>query len=115
MLLQLILIIFLIFAISRVILQLRQGNLNLFSFLAWTGVFIIAIVGVLYPEVTTKVALILGIGRGADAVIYFSIAILFYLIFRITIVIEEVHSDITEIIREMAINNAKKPKKTKKN
>lgn len=115
MLLQFILIIFLIFAISRVILQLRQGNINLFSFLSWTGVFIIAIIGVLYPEVTTKAASILGIGRGADAVIYLSIAILFYLIFRITIVIEEIHSDITEIIREMAVNNAKKPKKSKKN
>lgn len=112
--LQIILILFLGFAISRVILQLRQGKLKLFSFIFWTGVFIVAIIGVLYPQLTSQVAEFLGIGRGADVVVYFSIAILFYLIFRLTIVIEEIHSDITSVVRELAINNAKKSKKKKK-
>ncbi len=112
--LQIILILFLVFAVSRVVLQLRQGNLHLISFSFWTGVFIIAIIGVVYPEITTRFAGFLGIGRGADVVVYLSIAVLFYLIFRLTITIEGIHSDITKLVREIAISNVKKSKKKKK-
>lgn len=109
--LQIILIIFLLFAVSRVLMQLRQRNLTFASFLFWTLVFFSAIVGVLNPEITSSIAYFLGIGRGADAVIYFSIVILFYLIFRITIVIEEMRYEITNIIREIALKNVKDKKK----
>lgn len=116
MLLQFFLLLFLIFAVSRVLLQLRQRNLTIGSFLFWGGVFIAAMIGVLEPELTSQVARVLGIGRGADVVIYFSIVILFYLIFRITIAIEGVRSEITYIIRHLAFKddfkNDKKRKKT---
>lgn len=111
MLLQLVLLVFLLFAVSRVLLQLRQGNLTVVSFLFWGGVFIAAMIGVLEPEVTSSFARLLGIGRGADVVIYLSIVILFYLIFRITIAIEEVRGEITYIIRQLALKNDKKRKK----
>lgn len=112
MLLQLMLLLFLLFAVSRVLLQLRQRNLTVGSFLFWGGVFIAAMIGVLEPELTSQIAKILGIGRGADVVVYFSIIILFYLIFRITIAIEGVRSEITYIIRQLALKNDKKRKKT---
>lgn len=111
MLLQIVLIVFLFFAVSRVMLQLRQRNLTIGSFLFWGLIFFAAIVGVLDPNITTKIARFLGIGRGADAVIYFSIVILFYLIFRITIVIEETRDEITTIVRQIALSNVKKKSK----
>lgn len=112
MLLQIVLIVFLFFAVSRVLLQLRQRKLTIGSFLFWGLIFFTAIIGVIDPNITTKAARFLGIGRGADAVIYFSIVILFYLIFRLTIVIEEIRYEITNIIRQIALSNARK--KTKK-
>lgn len=111
MILQITLIVFLLFAVSRVLLQLRQRNLTLGSFLFWGSIFIAAIVGVVNPSVTTQVAQVLGIGRGADVVIYFSIVMLFYLIFRLTVTIEEMRYEITHIIRTIALNNVKKKKK----
>lgn len=114
MLLQFFLLTFLIFAVSRVLLQLKQKNLTLKSFLFWAGVFIAAMIGVLKPDLTSQVAKFLGIGRGADVVIYSSVVILFYLIFRITIALEEIRSEITYIIREVALKEYKNEKRKKK-
>lgn len=113
MLLQLVLITFLFFAVSRVLLQLKQKNLTVGSFLFWGTIFFAAIIGVLDPEITSGVARFLGIGRGADVVVYFSIVILFYLIFRLTIAIEGIRAEITHIIREIALENAKREKRKK--
>lgn len=111
MLLQFILILFLLFAVSRVLMQLKHNKLTPKSFLFWGSIFVIAIFGVLQPEVTTKIARILGIGRGTDAVIYFSIVIIFYLVFRLTIAIEDIRNEITEIIRHIGFKDEKLKKK----
>ncbi len=111
MLIQILLIVFLLFATSRALLQLRQKNLTVGSFLFWGTIFIAAIIGVLNPKVTSYVANALGIGRGADVVVYFSIVILFYLIFRLTIALEEIRYEITDIIREIALKDVKRKRK----
>lgn len=111
MLIQILLSIFLLFAVSRVLLQLREKRLTAKSFFFWAGVFTAAILGVLNPALTTKIAQVFGIGRGADVVIYFSIVMLFYLIFRLTISIEEVRREISKLVKEIALNNEKSRKK----
>lgn len=111
MVLQIVLIVFLIFAITRVLLQLRQKNLSFTSFLFWGAIFIGAVIGVVNPNLTSDVALLLGIGRGADVVIYFSIVTLFYLIFRLTVSIEEIRNEITKFVRQIALENESKRKK----
>lgn len=104
MLIQIILSLFLLFALSRVLMQLRQGKLTVGTFLFWSGLFIFALTGVLNPEFTQSVAQLLGIGRGADVAIYTSIALLFYLIFRLSIAIEETRREITELVRRIALD-----------
>lgn len=111
MITQIILLIFLVFALTRVIMQLRQKHITLTAFIFWGMVFVAAIIGVIKPQVTSEIARILGIGRGADVVIYFSIVIVFYLIFRLTIIIEELRYDITKVLREIALKNVKTKKK----
>lgn len=111
MLIQIILTVFLLFAVSRVLLQLRQRNLTFISFIFWGIIFFLAIIGVIDPRVTTEFAKLLGIGRGADVAIYFSIVILFYLIFRMTIALEEIRNEITYIVREIALKDVKKKSK----
>lgn len=100
---QILLIIFLLFAISRVILRLKDGNLTLGEFLFWFGLFAFALIGVLEPTFTSYVAQVLGIGRGADVVVYASIALLFYLIFRANIHLEETRHEITKLVSLIAL------------
>lgn len=107
-LIQLILIIFLVFALTRVILRYRGGQLTALEFGFWSLLFFLAAVGVLAPELTTKIAALFGIGRGADLVVYASIVVLFYLVFRIYVLIEDVRQEITELIRQIALEKTKK-------
>lgn len=108
MVIQFLLSFFILFALSRVVLQLRQGKLTIGSFLFWSGLFIFALFGVLNPDFTAYAASFLGIGRGADVVVYISIALLFYLIFRLSIAVEEARREITDLVRRLALDHKKK-------
>ena len=104
MIIQIFLILFLLFALSRVILQVRFAKLSVGGFLFWSGLFVFALVGVIEPGLTSEAAKFLGIGRGTDVVLYLSIATVFYLIFRLSIVLEETRREITELVRRIALN-----------
>ncbi|OFZ32071.1 MAG: hypothetical protein A2437_18930 [Bacteroidetes bacterium RIFOXYC2_FULL_40_12] len=78
---------FLLFAVSRVLLRLKDGTLSLSNFIFWAGLFVVALIGVIKPELTTLVAQKLGINRGSDVVVYASILLMFYLIFRTNILL----------------------------
>ena len=105
---RLLLVLFLLFAFSRVVLRRKEGAISLGSFLFWAGVWSLAAVGIIRPDFTTYIAQSIGIGRGADVVIYLSILIIFYLLFRTHIMIENLHHEITQIIREIALKDARK-------
>jgi len=66
----------------------------------WLAVGII----VWIPNSTNVIAQFLGIGRGADLIFYFSILILFFLIFRVYIKIEKIERNITKVVREDSLN-----------
>jgi len=94
---------FLIFAVSRVILRAKEGNIRPSSFLFWIGIWVLAGFSILQPEFTTYLAKFIGIGRGTDAVIYASIAVLFYLIFRTNVMMEDLRHEINKLAALSAI------------
>lgn len=105
---QIILVIFVMFAASRAVLQFRGGSIRFGAMLFWLGIWALAIVAIFYPEQTTRLARIAGIGRGVDVVTYVSIAILFYLVFRLHVYMEDLRSQLSELIREVSIKEVKK-------
>jgi small membrane protein len=107
---QFLLLIFLIFALTRVIFRFRDGILHFLGFLFWSIVFGAAIILVLFPQLSSTVAKIVGIGRGSDVVLYISVVLLFYLIFRLYIYIEDLRRDITELVRKKALDDEKNAK-----
>jgi len=105
---QLILGLFLIFAASRVYLRFKEGKINLANFLFWSGLWLLALFSLFRPRFTTYLARILGIGRGADIIIYLSIALLFYLIFRTNVMMENLREEISRLTREIALKEGEK-------
>jgi len=85
--------------------------LALKEFIFWLCFWAIACVVVLKPESTNFVANILGVGRGADMVVYLSVILLFYIVFQITVKTEKLERNITKIVRKMAISEAQKNNK----
>lgn len=111
---QIVLLISTIFALSRVILRLREKVIPVKTALFWVFIWSAAIIGILLPKTTTKIASIFGVGRGVDVIVYISLVLLFYLVFRIYVKIQDIHQEITSIIRRTAIENASKPLKPRK-
>lgn len=104
---QIFLILFLLFALSRVFLRFRGGSVSITGFIFWVTVFILAITAVVFPNLTSKIAKATGIGRGVDTVVYASIVLLFYLVFRIHIFLEDLKNDITAIVKKLALKEIK--------
>lgn len=105
---QILLLVFVLFAASRAVLQFRGGTIRFGALSFWLLIWTIALVAIFYPEETTRIAKLLGIGRGVDIVVYASIAILFYLVFRLNVYIENLRTEISRLIREVAIKEVKK-------
>ena len=106
-LIQILLILFLLFALSRVYLRYKSMEISSSSLIFWGGVFTFAIIIVSLPSLTTRLAQVLRIGRGVDVVVYASIVLLFYLIFRLYIYLQEIRNDITDLVREISLKNKK--------
>lgn len=110
---QILLLIFVLFAASRAVLQFRGGTIRFGALSFWLLIWAVALVAIFYPEQTTEIARILGIGRGVDVVVYASIAILFYLVFRLHVYQENIRTEISQLIREVSLRDVKKGKSNK--
>lgn len=100
---QIFLLGFVLLAFARVLHKHRQREIwgmDLFFWLAlWAGAMLL----LLFPESTTALANLLGIWRGADLLLYVALIVLFYLVFRIHLVLERLEQSLTEVVRTLAL------------
>ena len=104
---QIIIIIFALFALSRAFLRFKDNKLTKTEFLFWAVLWIAITVISFLPNILNPLSNLFGIGRAVDVIIYISIIVLFYLIFRLYVKIESVGKNLTGIVRKLAINNEK--------
>lgn len=77
-------------------------------FVFWFIFWIAAAVVVAMPQTTTILAEKVGIGRGVDLAVYFSVFILFYLVFRIFLKLENMEKTMTKFAEKEALEKFKK-------
>ena len=107
LIIQLFLILFFLFAIIKVLARYRAGDVAIGWTLFWVLLWLVAGVVVLKPEWTMPISRWFGVGRGSDLVMYFSVALLFYLFFRIMTRIERMERNITKVTREAAVRGTR--------
>lgn len=113
---QLLLLIFFLFAITRVILRLREKILSPQAAFFWLVLWLGAAAIILLPTTATKIAQIFGVGRGVDVILYISLALLFYLVFRGFVMIEDLRHELTTVIRLIALQkppNSQNPRRVR--
>lgn len=110
---QIFLLIFVLFFLSRVFLRSKEKVISSKTALFWISVWVIALIGILLPATTTKIAAFFGVGRGVDIIVYVALSVLFYLVFRLYVMIEDVRRDITTIVREIALSSSSPIHKTR--
>lgn len=69
-LIQIVGVIFALFALSRVVLQLKRRSISFNEGLFWIFVWGFVVIFLVFPEFFGYVAEVLGVGRGVDALIY---------------------------------------------
>lgn len=113
-LIQIILVIFFLYASGRVVKRYQTNELPFGITAAWIIFWLVACVVVLVPNSTASVAKLVGIGRGADVVVYVSVAALFFLFFRLMVRVEKLNRDITRVTRELALQQENKKTRNQK-
>ena len=73
----------------------------------WSLFWVVAGIVVLLPNSTAYFAKIVGIGRGADLVVYVALATVFFIIFKLMMKIELLNKDITKLTRKFALDEKK--------
>jgi len=104
MLIQILLSLFILFAVLKILGRFRVKEINAGPLVFWLIFWFVVGVVVWQPNLSTEVANRLGVGRGSDLVLYVSAAVLFYVIFRLTVRLEKIEKNITKVVRETALN-----------
>lgn len=105
---QIFLIAFFLLALSRVWLRYKANELSTRGAGVWTLFWLAAGVVVIRPDSTAWFAKLLGVGRGADLVIYAALATLFFMMFRLMVKVEKTNRELTKAVRQKALDEADK-------
>lgn len=75
------------------------------SYLLWGVIWLFVIIFAFVPELSAYLGGFFGISRGLDFLVIVAIILMFYLIFKLYLKIDQLQQDITKIVREIALNN----------
>ena len=107
---QALIALFCVFALVRAAMQFHAGRLTRRWFGFWMLFWLAVAVAVALPQTTQMFARLLGVGRGVDAAIYVSILLLFYLVYRLFVKLEDLEHELTTLVRKGALEGWKKEK-----
>lgn len=102
MLIQYILILAIVLILLQTLNKFRAKNVSLREFLFWVIFWLAVGTAILMPKLTIFLANYLGVGRGADLVVYASLIFVFYMIFRLFVRQQRLEKDISKIVEEIA-------------
>ena len=99
--LQIVAILFALFALSRALLLFKENKINFKELLFWAIIWIGVIIISLSKRIMSMFAEFTGLQRPIDALLIISVILLFYLIYRIYAKFDKVEQDITLVVRQV--------------
>jgi len=84
--------------------RVGQAGSSRLTAVAWTVFWAGAAAVVLRPDIASTVADALGVGRGADLVVYAAIVGLYWLMFRVFLRLDRIERDMTALVRSQSID-----------
>ena len=104
---------FALFAITNVVRRKKEGLLGPKGAFFWILFWLAAAVAVWWPNSATILANTFGIGRGSDFVLYISLVIIFYILFKLNVKLESVGRDITKVVRKKSLDDQERDSSTR--
>lgn len=111
---QLILTIIALLSVERVIARARARAIGRALAAMWcvgAGVFLVC---VWRPDLSTRLSNFFGIGRGVDAAMYVAVTLLFYIVLRMYLKLEQQENHLTTLVSEIALVRHGQDKQDKK-
>ncbi len=108
MLLRIFILLFVVVSLAKVLTVFRRGQLRRGPLALWTILWLAIAVVALVPDISSRLAHLVGVGRGADLVVYGSILVLFYAVFRLLIKQSYLEQEIADLAKVLTINEAEK-------
>lgn len=103
MTIQILITLFSILVIAKAIGKFQKKEVHGKTILLWSFFWLVVIFLIWQPNLTDYLAAFLQVTRGADAVFYLSLIAIFYFLFRMVTKIERIDTDITTVVREIAL------------
>lgn len=100
---QILFTLFALFVLVKTVARYQAKELSARMLVFWILFWLLAETVVLSPHSADVVAYALGIGRGADLIIYVSLAALFFLFFRLLAQLEKQKREITKLTRKISL------------
>lgn len=107
MLFQIFFSLFTILAISQTLKTGRGVGMSIRGRVVWVFMWGVSLLIVWEPSTADFLANGLGIGRGADVIVYIAISTLFFLLFKLHVKLSVLESQITSIVRDRALDESK--------
>lgn len=105
---QIIALIFIAFFLARVVWQKQKKQISPQEFIFWLLFWLIAGLAILSLKTIDQLVAQIGFsGSGIEVLLYLSVAILFYLVFRLRLKLEKIDRSITRLVRDNALNEHK--------
>ncbi|GAG41155.1 unnamed protein product [marine sediment metagenome] len=105
---QFLAVILIILILIKTLVDFKKNKITLSVFLFWLTFWSITLGIIVIPKVTSFLEdKLLGEGRGTDAIIYFSILFIFFILFKIIVRLEKIKQEITKIVRQLALKEFK--------
>ena len=84
----------------------RKTRSKGFNIVLLASAAIVSVIFILWPEVTSRMAKVMGVGRGADLIFYISIIMFWYVIIQLFARIRKLELMLTELIRKDTVRSA---------
>jgi hypothetical protein len=101
-LIQILIVLFGLFAFSRVIIRFKKKDIAQGEFIFWTLIWLLVILVALLPNLSFHLAKWFGVDRGTDVFVYLGLALLFYMVFRLYVKLEKAEQGLTKVVREVS-------------
>lgn len=107
MIIKFFILLFIFFVLSRTFIRFKTKDITIQEFIIWSIFWSAVAIATLVPQQTDTLARLVGVERGADLLVYISIIVLFFVVFKIVVKLEKIDRDITKIVRQQALNDHK--------
>ena len=103
-----------LFFLIRVALQYAKNKRSIYSTIVWSAFWIfIAVVAIIPDAISFRIADIFGFRDNVNAIIFVALGILFLLVFYLSSVIDKMETQLTELVRRIAIEQTEKNQEEK--